>query len=78
MSDLLRRVQTEARGTSAHGLIVDYLKEQRQTLLEELSTTPDADLIPLKARVDQLERLIRDLSRDPTVFKPQKNGAYTV
>ena len=77
-AELLTRIAVEARGTSPHALIIDYLREKRREMLDGLSAVPDDELQTFRARVVQIEEIIRDLTRAPKDIKPVKTGAYTV
>ncbi len=76
-ADLRARISTEARGTPAHALIVDYLVAKRASLFADLSRTPDDQLVSLKARIIQIEEIIADLTRSVDAKRPVKPGPYT-
>lgn len=78
MTDTLSRIQIEARGTSAHNLIVEHLKEKRHARLEQVSGSPKEDLLAIQSDVRLLDEIIRDLTREPVDIKKFKSGAYTV
>ena len=75
--DILHRIQTEAQGTSAHGLVLEYLSAKREELLASVTNTPDDELAKLKARLDLVEAIRRDLTRKPQEIRPVKTGGYT-
>lgn len=78
MNDVLARIQTEARGTNAHGLIVEYLKAKRFARLEQLASVPKDELLAVQSDVRLLDELLRDLLRELPKAKDIKTGAYTV
>lgn len=78
MSELLQRIQSEARGTSAHGMIVDYLKEKRHQSMEQMVTCQAENLAVVRAQVQVIDAIILDLTREPPKLKPVKTGGYTI
>lgn len=77
---LLARILTEAKGTSAHGMIIEYLTLKRRERLEQVSRLPSdhISLFGMQSEVRLLEEIIRDLTRDQKQVKPVKTGSYGV
>lgn len=79
MSDLLTRIHAEAQGNFAHGLIVDYLKAERQKRLNQVASVQKDELVILQGDIRLLDKIINDLTRvsDSAKNRPQRNGAYS-
>lgn len=78
VQDIANRISLEVRGSTAHAMVVDYLKLLRRELHVSISATPDIQLPMLKAQIQLTERILSDITRNVVERLPPKTGGYTV